>query len=286
MLRSQIVIVTVLLGSAVVRADAQNISVPQSLAVPALDAAYEKFNEGYRLANAQMVTNLYADDAFYLAPGRSIERGRSFISMEFSQYLDRYKNAPNGPDIDFRIVDRKVAGDWAYDVGYIVMNDKRPNTVTDAPGAKYLAIWKRDAAGEWKMHVDMYSDVPRPADPARAESERGIRAAVQAYFDGVTNNDVARLDAAFHPSAFLSATMGNGDVYHSSYEQWKKFTSQPAESSVGKTNRITNIQITGNAAVVTTVLDWPRVRYTDYLSLVKQGPDWKIVAKIWHQERK
>jgi hypothetical protein len=42
----------------------------------------------------------------------------------------------------------------------------------------------------------------------------------------------------------------------------------------------------GNAAVVKTDLEWPNIHYVDYLSLLKIDGEWKIVNKIWHQERK
>ena len=41
--------------------------------------------------------------------------------------------------------------------------------------------------------------------------------------------------------------------------------------------------ITGTAAVAKVDLQWPRVHYVDYLSLIKIGDEWKIVNKIWHQ---
>lgn len=265
---------------------AQSASKASSTTAAALDAVYAQFTAGYKQADAKAVTDLYASNAYYLSPGTKIETGQSFILSEFQRYLGRFK-AGAGPNIAFRIVDRQISEDLAHDIGYIMMNDgKTPLDENAAPGAKFALLWKRDAAGTWKIYSDTYNDTPRAPDPVRVAAEEGIRKTVQAYFDGVTNNDVARLDAAFHPEARLSTSNSKGVLYNTSYQDWKKFTSQPAGDTAGRNNRIADIKLMGNAAVVTTVLDWPTVRYVDYLSLVKVGEEWKIMSKTWNTERK
>jgi ketosteroid isomerase-like protein len=254
-------------------------------------AVYAKFTEAYRRGDPQMVTDLYTRDAFYLQPGSKIERGYDFIFKTFS-FLNSYKNRPNGgPAIGFEIVDRQISGNIGWDIGYYMFNDDgTPPKPGEQPDGKFIVLWKRDASGQWKIFADGYSDVrpPAPAPTAeRVSAEKAVVRAVQAYFDGIMNNDSTQLDFAFHPDAYLSATMDNGRVYRAAYSDWRKFTTRPKGDPTGKTNRITNLQMNGNAAVVTTVLDWPTVRYVDYLSLIKTGEDeWKIVSKIWHQEAK
>jgi uncharacterized protein (TIGR02246 family) len=267
-------------------ASAQPSAKARSSTADALDAVYAQFTAGYKHADAKAVADLYADNAYYLTPGGNIETGRSFILSEFQRYLGRYQ-AGAGPNIAFKIVDRQIGDDLAHDIGYIMMNDGRtPLAENESPGAKFAVLWKRDAGGSWKIYSDVYNDTPQRPDPVRAAAEEAIRATVQAYFDGVTNHDAARLDAAFHPDARLSTSNSKGALYHTSYQEWKKFTAEPAGSTTGKTNRIVDIEMRGNAAVVTTVLDWPKVRYVDYLSLVKVGEEWKIMSKIWSAQAK
>jgi ketosteroid isomerase-like protein len=252
------------------------------------DAVYARFTEGYRRANPRMVAELYTRDAFYLQPGRDIERGYDRVLNAFS-FLDSYRNRPTGPAIGFRIIDRQVSGDIGWDIGYYLMNgDGRPITEQDRPAGKFIVLWKKGADGQWRIFADGYSGVqPPPPDSARAAAEQAVVRTVQAYFAGVTHNDSTQLDRAFHADAQLSATLPNGRVYRAPYAEWRKFTQRPAGAAAGKNNRIANIEVRGNAAVVTTVLDWPTVRYIDYLSLIKTGAEeWKIVSKIWHQESK
>jgi ketosteroid isomerase-like protein len=267
-------------------ASGQPSTKPSAAAAGAFDAVYAQFAQGYKQADAAMVADLYANNAFYLTPGGNIENGRSFVLGEFQRYLGRYEKGA-GPNIAFKIVDRQISGDLAHDIGYIMMNDgKEPIASDTKPGAKFAVLWKRDAAGAWKIFSDTYNETPPLPDPARIAAEEGIRRTVMAYFDGVTNNDAARLDAAFHTDAQLSTSNNKGQLYHTSYQEWRKFTAEPAGDTTGKNNRIVNIELRGNAAVATTVLDWPTVRYVDYLSMVKVGEEWKIMSKIWSAQKK
>jgi ketosteroid isomerase-like protein len=257
----------------------------------AFEAVYATFSEAYRKADPQLVTNLYTRDAFYLQPGSKIERGHDYVLNVFS-FLNQYKNRPSGgPAIGFRIVDRQVSGNIGWDIGYYLMNPNgQPITSEQQPDGKFIVLWKQGDDGKWRIFADGYSDVRPPEPPPSAErtaAQKAIVRAVNAYFDGIMNNDSVKLDIAFHPDAELSATMPNGHVYRAPYSEWRKFTTRPKGDPTGKKNNIVDVDINGNAAVVTTVLDWPAVRYVDYLSLIKTGEDeWKIVSKIWHQEAK
>ena len=252
------------------------------------DAVYAKFTEGYKRGDPATVIGLYTPDAFYLQPGRKIERGAGVLKNAFG-FLSSYQGKPSGPAIGFEIVDRQVSGDIGWDIGYYKFNgDGQPITAGTEPAGKFIVLWKRVADGQWRIFADGYSSVGEGSKPPeRIAAERGVQRAVQAYVDGVTNNDSTQLDIAFHPEAELSASLPNGKVYRAKYADWRNFTRGPKQDPAGKANRIANMDIMGNAAVVTTVLDWPRVRYVDYLSLIRTGADeWKIVSKIWHQEAK
>lgn len=120
----------------------------------AFDRVYEAFSRAYREGDPAGVTALYAADAFYLAPGDSIARGE--VGRHFA-WLSSFEPG-TGPVIEFEIVDRAVAGDLAYDIGYYTIR------APDAPagsgsGGKFVVIWKRGADGEWRIHADGFSPV-------------------------------------------------------------------------------------------------------------------------------
>lgn len=123
----------------------------------------------------------------------------------------------------------------------------------------------------------------------QAQDEAEIRATVQKYFDGIMQYDTAILREAFHPDAQIMSSFPEGrrPYYNGSFEEWAQFTNGDApEDLSGYTNEIVSIDLAGHAAVVKTDLNWPTIRYIDYLSLLKIEGEWKIVNKIWFQERK
>lgn len=120
----------------------------------AFDRVYEAFSRAYREGDPAGVTALYATDAFYLAPGDSIARGE--VGRHFA-WLSSFEPGA-GPVIEFEIVDRAVAGDLAYDIGYYRI---RPSDAPEGSGSggKFVVIWKRGADGEWRIHADGFSAV-------------------------------------------------------------------------------------------------------------------------------
>jgi hypothetical protein len=61
------------------------------------------------------------------------------------------------------------------------------------------------------------------------------------------------------------------------YLSW--FRGEPAEDEAERERWIESVDIAGDAAVAKVVLDYPRVRYTDYMSLLKVDGEWKIIHK-------
>ena len=50
--------------------------------------------------------------------------------------------------------------------------------------------------------------------------------------------------------------------------------------------RIGKIEIVGNAAMATIILDYPAVKFTDFMTLLKFNGEWKIVNKSFFAEPK
>ena len=126
-------------------------------AAAAFDEAYETFARAYSEGDAAAVTALYADDAFYLAPGDSIARGD--VGRHFS-WLSQFE-AGKGPVVDFEIIDRTVRGDLATDIGYYRIRRAGEPEGSGSDG-KFIVIWKRDPSGAWKIYADGYSEVRGP----------------------------------------------------------------------------------------------------------------------------
>ncbi len=82
-----------------------------------LDEVYRRFTEGYKKLDAASVVNLYTETAAYLAPGSTIKVGRQKVSEIFSGFFDSVKQQNGRLEISFRIVQRQVDKNLAYDVG-------------------------------------------------------------------------------------------------------------------------------------------------------------------------
>lgn len=120
------------------------------------DAAYARFTEGYRTADAAMVANLYTEDAFYLQPDSDVLRGRPAVQATFESFLGPFRERGEpGPDISFEFLERRIAGDIGYDVGYYLFFGQR--------SGKFTVVWRRDADGVWRIRSDGYSGLPAPA---------------------------------------------------------------------------------------------------------------------------
>jgi putative lumazine-binding protein len=68
----------------------------------------------------------------------------------------------------------------------------------------------------------------------------------------------------------------------------RAFTGKPAadEDKRKEGRRIESVDIAGNAAVARIILDYPTVKFVDYMTLLKINGEWKIVNKSFYAEPK
>lgn len=115
------------------------------------------------------------------------------------------------------------------------------------------------------------------------DDEAAVRAVVEQYFHGIIAYDEEALRNAFHPDAAVIGLNKEGETESVRFDDWVVYTRGTAPDATGRNNTIVSVDITGTAAVVKTDLNWPHVRYIDYLSLMKSGGEWRIVNKIFHR---
>lgn len=61
---------------------------------------------------------------------------------------------------------------------------------------------------------------------------------------------------------------------------------KPADDEPKRKRSIESIDISGDAAIAKIVLDYPSVKFTRYMSLLKINGEWKIVNKRFYAEPK
>lgn len=128
------------------------------------------------------------------------------------------------------------------------------------------------------------------AGPVTAQSpgvpDAAVRSVVERYLHGLKFNDVAALREAFWPGAKLFWIRKDGQLGQLTQAEWYRgFASSAGQEEAGEL-RITAVDVTGDAAAVKVVEDYPRSRYTDYLSLLRLGGRWWIVHKIYTVARR
>ena len=130
-----------------------------------------------------------------------------------------------------------------------------------------------------------------PAGPLRAQGaavsadETAVRAVVGSYLHGLKFNDVPSLERAFWPEAKLYFVSRDGHLGQLTQAAWYAGIAQSAGKEEAGDLRIATVEITRDIAAVKVVEEYPGVRYTDYLSLVRFDGEWRIVNKVYTTEK-
>jgi len=121
---------------------------------------------------------------------------------------------------------------------------------------------------------------------AQEKDEAGARAAVDHYLAGHATGSPDEFRAAFHPKAMLYWNRDGAFAERTSADYIAGAPGKPAPDEAQRRRSIESLDVTGNAAMAKVVLDYPSVKFTDYLSLVKADGEWRIVNKVFNVERK
>ena len=108
-----------------------------------------------------------------------------------------------------------------------------------------------------------------------------IGAAIQRYFDGHATGSASVMRKAFHESARLQFVQDGRYTEWSLAEYLARLPGHPADDESARARRIVAVQATDNAATAELELDYPSVRFVDYLTLLLVDGDWVIVNKAF-----
>ena len=121
---------------------------------------------------------------------------------------------------------------------------------------------------------------------AQNGEEAGVRVPLDNYIKGHVTGQGDYFRKAFHPDAKLFAVRDGKYWQLTSEEFIARATGKPADDEAQRKRMIESIDISGNAAIAKIVLDYPSVRFTDYMSLLKIDNEWKIINKTFYAESK
>lgn len=120
----------------------------------------------------------------------------------------------------------------------------------------------------------------RPGSTPNPE-EAGVRKALEAYIEGHRTGQADAFRRAFQPEArMLSVREGKFTIMEIS-EYISRAPGKPAADEAERKRSIDFIDISDNgmAAVARLTLDYPTVKFTDYMTLLKVDGEWRIVNK-------
>lgn len=126
-----------------------------------IDSIYTTFTKGYRELNVDLVTNLYTEDANYLAPGNEMTDGKAKVREGFASFFDYVKNNGETMEIKFQILKREVDNRLGFDVGIYTINTFKDGKQIRTGQGKFLVVTKK-IGNKWYFRFDGYSDVPKP----------------------------------------------------------------------------------------------------------------------------
>jgi hypothetical protein len=121
---------------------------------------------------------------------------------------------------------------------------------------------------------------------AQNSEEAAVRVPIENYFKGHATGDGAYFRKAFHPEAKLFFIRDGKFSTLTSEEFINRASGNPPADEAQRKRSIESVNISGNAAVVVVKLDYPTVKFTDYMSLLKVDGEWKIVNKTFFAEPK
>jgi hypothetical protein len=121
---------------------------------------------------------------------------------------------------------------------------------------------------------------------AHGSDEAEVRQAIEHYLLGHATGDGAHFRQVFHPESKLFWIRDGQLATRTSAEYIAGASGKPADDEAERKRRIASVDITGNAAMVKVELDYPRVKFTDYMSMLKIDGRWQIVNKTFVAEPK
>lgn len=119
--------------------------------------------------------------------------------------------------------------------------------------------------------------------PAFSEIETVLRH----YYDGLFHCDLALLETAFHPDAHYHTTSGGQHLHYDmkTYMEMINARMPPAETGDTYGYDVQSIRFAGyDTAFAVLTCTMMGKRFTDFLSFICDGGQWRIIAKVFHYD--
>lgn len=128
---------------------------PVSEARAAIEAANAKFSDVFARGDATALAAMYTLDAILFPPDEDMLRG----NIPIGQF---WKKTHEGgvASVTLMTTDVERSGDIAFETGKVELVVRAEGKPDSSASAKYLVVWKRQPDGAWKLHRDIWNDLP------------------------------------------------------------------------------------------------------------------------------
>lgn len=165
--------------------------------------------------------------------------------------------------------------------------------ILDYPNAyfvDYFALLK--IGGEWKIVNKSFHAQPRANQEEKIsfkmteEDKRAVSVPLENYIKAHATGDGEYIRKAFHTEAKVMFAADEKFTQWSAEEFAARFTGKPAPDESKRKRSFEILDVAGNAAIAKVILDYPTVKFTDYMTLLKIDGEWKIINKTFYAEPK
>ena len=148
-----LIIVMFLLGISLVQL---SCSRPETFDTAQIRKSIEEVNATYSEAiqegNLAGVVAGYADDATMVPPDGGLIRGKQAIEEDYKTLFQMGMK-----EVVLTTIEVEGTGGTVYEIGKTRVRIQPEGQQAIQDSSKYLVIWKRQADGMWKVHVDIWS---------------------------------------------------------------------------------------------------------------------------------
>jgi len=121
---------------------------------------------------------------------------------------------------------------------------------------------------------------------AQGSEKDAVRVPLENYIKGHETGDAVYMKKAFHTEGNLIFIRDGKYSTRSFAEYIGGMSGKPAADESKRKRAIETIDVAGNAAMARIILDYPAVKFVDYMTLLKINGEWKIVNKSFYAEPK
>ncbi|MBK6750153.1 MAG: nuclear transport factor 2 family protein [Pyrinomonadaceae bacterium] len=121
---------------------------------------------------------------------------------------------------------------------------------------------------------------------AQDAEKDAVRVPLENYLRGHATGDREYFKKAFHTEGNLIFIREGKYTTRSFADYIAGASGKPAADEAKRKRWVESIDIAGNAATAKVILDYPTVKFVDYMSLLKINGEWKIINKSFYAEPK